>query len=264
MGRADSGPVGDTAEPAGDPASRWRLRFLVVPALDARAGWSRRRRAMGDDEIAADLAMLDRVPAAIEAWSEGNVRVAAEPAIVADGPLRHLARVGGGWWADPSGLAPLLEPHLGRPGEFDSAIVLWPADGTRELAPAWGYTWGQVDFLGGTGVSSIASGDWPRWPTMVDAEHGFVHEWLHQVESVYRGLGIGEHDLPSLHDVADRRTTRLDAPDRSETYVEHERRTGSWRPWYRDLMTGTVGPKSGEAPRVRGLTRERWLRRRNP
>ena len=255
--------MGDSAEPAGGPASHWRLLFLVVPALDARAGWSRRRRAMGDDEIAANLAMLDRVPAAIEAWSEGNVRVSSAAATVADGALRHLARVGGGWWADPAGLAALLEPRLERPGAFDSAVVIWPADGTRELAPAWGYTWGQVDFLGGTGVSSIASGDWPRWPTMVDAEHGFVHEWLHQVESVYRGLGIREDDLPSLHDVADRRTTRLDAPDRSETYVEHERRTGSWRPWYRDYMTGTVGPKSGEALRVRGLTAERWLRRAN-
>ncbi len=108
------------------------------------------------------------------------------------------------------------------------------------------------------------SGDWPRWASITDPEHGFVHEWLHQVEAVYRRLGIGEDDLPGLHDVADRRTARADAPDRTESYVEFERRTGSWRPWYRDVMTGTVGPKGGEAPRVRGLTRERWLRRRNP
>ena len=219
---------------------------------------------MSDEEVAADLAMLGGVPAAIEAWSEGNVQIARSHAIVADGPLRRLARVGAGWWADPDALAPLLEPHLERTGEFDSVIVLWPADGTRQLAPAWGYTWGQVASLGGTGVSAIASGDWPRWPSMADAEHGFVHEWLHQVESVYRGLGITEDDLPGLHDVADRRTTRVDAPDRSETYVQHERRTGSWRPWYRDLMTGTVGPRADEAARVRGLTRERWLRRPNP
>ncbi len=253
-----------SALPDLDTASRWRLLFLVVPALDARAGWRRRRRAMGDAEIEADLAMLGRVPAAIEAWSEGNVKVSRSLVVVADGPLRRLARVGGGWWADPDALAPLLEPHLGVPGGWDSAIVLYPADGTLELAPAWGYTWGEVGSLGGVGVSSIASGDWPRWPSMVDPEHGFVHEWLHQVEAVYRRLGIREDDLPGLHDVADRRTTRADAPDRTETYVEFERRTGSWRPWYRDLMTGTVGPKDGEAPRVRGLTRERWLRRPNP
>ena len=219
---------------------------------------------MTDAEVEADIAMLGRVPAAIESWSDGNVQVSHARVVVADGPLRRLARVGGGWWADPGALAPLLEPHLGSSGSWDSAIVLYPADGTPELSPAWGYTWGEVGLLGGTGVSSIVSGDWPRWPSMTDPEHGFVHEWLHQVEAVYRRLGIGEDDLPGLHDVADRRTARPDAPDRVETYVEFERRTGSWRPWYRDLMTGTVGAKGGEAPRVRGLTGERWLRRPNP
>ena len=256
--------MADSSTPASGAASRWRMLGLVVPALDARAGWRHRRRAMGDAEVEACLAMLGRVPAAIEAWSEGNVRVARAHVVVAHGPLRRLARVGGGWWADPDALAPLLEPQLGLPGDFDSAIVLYPADGTPELSPAWGYTWGEVGFLGGAGVSSIASGDWPRWASMADAEHGFVHEWLHQVEAVYRRLGVGEDDLPGLHDVADRRTTRADAPDRSESYVEFERRTGSWRPWYRDYMTGTVGPRADEAPRVRGLTRERWLRRPDP
>jgi len=262
--RADSGPMADATAPVPDAASRWRLLLLVVPALDARAGWSRRRRAMGDAEVEADLAMLGRVPAAIEAWSEGNVRVTRAQVVLADGPLRRLARVGSGWWADPDALAPLLEPHLLGQGGFDSAIVLYPADGTPELSPAWGYTWGEVGFLGGTGVSSIVSGDWPRWASTADPEHGFVHEWLHQVEAVYRRLGVEEDDLPGLHDVADRRTTRADAPDRAESYVEFERRTGSWRPWYRDYMTGTVGPRADEAPRLRGLTRERWLRRADP
>jgi hypothetical protein len=254
----------DPDAPAPDTASRWRLLGLVVPALDAQAGWRRRKRAMGDAEIEADVAMLHRVPAAIEAWSEGNVRVSRAGVVVADGPLRRLARVGGGWWADPDALTPLLEPHLLGPGGFDSAIVLYPADGTPELSPAWGYTWGEVGTLGGTGVSSIVSGDWRRWASMDDPEHGFVHEWLHQVEAIYRRLGVGEDDLPGLHDVADRRTARADAPDRMESYVEFERRTGSWRPWYRDYMTGTVGPSADEAPRVRGLTRERWLLRPDP
>jgi hypothetical protein len=219
---------------------------------------------MSAAEVAADVAMLERVPAAIEAWSEGNVRVTRASVVVAEGPVRRLAAVGGGWWADPGALGPLLEDHLGRPGDFDSVIALYPADGSHELAPAWGYTWGEVGFLGGTGVSSIVSGDWPRWASMEDPEHGFVHEWLHQVEAVYHRLGVGDEDLPGLHDVADRRTTRTDVPDRVETYVEHEHRTGSWRPWYRDFMTGTVGAKSGEPPRVRGLTPHRWLRRPNP
>ena len=33
-----------------------------------------------------------------------------------------------------------------------------------------------------------------------DPEQGYVHEWLHQVESVYRALGVSEDDLPPLHD----------------------------------------------------------------
>ena len=120
-----------------------------------------------------------------------------------------------------------------------------------------------MGLLGGAGFSAIVSDPWPGWATIEDPAHGFVHEWLHQVEAVYRGLGLSEDALPSLHDVADRRTTRPDAPDRVETYVEHERRTGSWRPWYRDFMTGTVGPRSDQVPRVRGLTRERWQQRPN-
>ena len=80
-------------------------------------------------------------------------------------------------------------PTSGLPSGWDSAIVLYPSDGTPELSPAWGYTWGEVGSLGGIGVSSIVSGDWPRWPSMTDPEHGFVHEWLHQVEAVYRRLG---------------------------------------------------------------------------
>jgi hypothetical protein len=259
--RPESRCMADDTPQRFDAASTWRLLGLVVPALDARVGWRRRRRAMSDAEVEADLAMLGRVPGAIEAWSEGNVRVPRIEVVVAEGPLERLARVGGGWWADPDALAPLLQAHLARLGGVDSVIALYPADGTHELRPAWGYTWGEVAFLGGAGVSSIVSADWHRWPSMADAEHGFVHEWLHQVESVYRRLGVGEDDLPGLHDVADRRTARPDAPDRTETYVEFERRTGSWRPWYRDYMTGTIGPRSDEAPRVRGLTRERWLLR---
>jgi hypothetical protein len=216
---------------------------------------------MADAEIDACTAMLRSLPGIVRAWSDGNVEIVAE-VVVADGALTSLARVGGGWWADPGAAADLLGPHLADPR--DSHLFLYPTDGDPSLRGAWGYTWGEVPFLGGAGYSAIASDPWPGWATIEDPAHGFVHEWLHQVEAVYRRLGLGEDDLPSLHDVADRRTTRENAPDRATTYVEHERRTGSWRPWYRDYMTGTVGPKTGEAARVRGLTRERWSRRPNP
>jgi hypothetical protein len=248
---------------AGLPASRWRLLAVVAPALDARAGrlGLRHRRAMADAEIDACTTVLGSLPGVLAAWSDDNVALEAE-VVVADGPLRRLARVGGGWWADPGAAGELVEPHLSTPR--DSVVLLYPSDGDPALRGAWGYTWGEVELLGGAGFSAIVSDPWQGWATIEDPAHGFVHEWLHQVESVYRRLGVSEEDLPSLHDVADRRTTRPGAPDREQTYVEHERRTGSWRPWYRDYMTGTVGPKSGEARRVRGLTRQRWLRRQNP
>ena len=245
------------------PASRWRFLGIVAPGLDARAGLlgMRHRRTMADAEVDACTAILRSLPEVAADWSDGNVALEAE-VVVADGPLTRLARVGGGWWADPGAAADLVGPYLGAPR--DSVLLLYPSDGDPSLRGAWGYTWGEVGFLGGAGFSAIVSDPWPGWATIEDPAHGFVHEWLHQVEAVYHRLGVSEDDLPSLHDVADRRTTRADAPDRHETYVEHERRTGSWRPWYRDFMTGTVGPKSGERPRLRGLTRERWLRRANP
>jgi hypothetical protein len=216
---------------------------------------------MSEAELAACHEMLERVPGAVAAWSEGNARLDPAAVAVANQPVRALARVGGGWWLDPDAARPLLEGVLAGAAAVDSVIVLYPSDGDRALTGAWGYTWGRVGWLGGAGLSAIVSDPWPGWAGMIDAEHGFVHEWLHQVEAVYRALGLSLDELPSLHDVADRRTTRTDAPDYRETYVEHERRTRSWRPWYRDLMTGTVGPKSGEAPAVRGLTPERWARR---
>jgi len=245
------------------PVSRWRFLGVVAPGLDAGTGFlgSRHRRAMAGAEVAACTSILATLPTVVADWSDGNVALEVE-VVVAERPLTHLARVGGGWWADPSSAADLVGPHLDVPR--DSILLLYPSDGDPALRGAWGYTWGEVGFLGGAGFSAIVSDPWPGWRTIEDPAHGFVHEWLHQVEAVYHRLGISEDDLPSLHDVADRRTTRGDAPDRVETYVEHERRTGSWRPWYRDFMTGTVGPKTGEGPRLRGLTRDRWLQRENP
>jgi hypothetical protein len=245
------------------PASRWRFLGVVAPGLDARAGLfgTRHRRTMADAEIDACTAILRSLPGVVADWSDGNAALEAE-VVVADRPLTSLARVGGGWWADPGSAADLIGPLLDVPR--DSILLLYPSDGDPALRGAWGYTWGEVGSLGGGGFSAIVSDPWPGWATIEDPAHGFVHEWLHQVEAVYHRLGLTENELPSLHDVADRRTTRADTPDRVETYVEHERRTGSWRPWYRDYMTGTVGAKTGEAPRIRGLTRERWLLRTNP
>ena len=81
-------------------------------------------------------------------------------------------------------------PILARAASVDLVIALYPSDGDRGLTGAWGYTWGRVGWLGGAGFSSIVSDPWAGWAGMEDAEHGFVHEWLHQVEAVYRELGL--------------------------------------------------------------------------
>ena len=191
--------------------SRWSFLGLVVPELDVRIGWRRHRRMMSDDELGACREMLARVPAAVAVWSDGNALLDPVDVVTADRPS-------GGW--PGSGVAGGSTPS--RPGRswkilagassVDSVIALYPSDGDRGLTGAWGYTWGRVGWLGGGGFSSIVSDPWNGWAGMVDAEHGFVHEWLHQVEAAYRELGLSVDELPTLHDVADRRTTRPRCP----------------------------------------------------
>jgi hypothetical protein len=182
--------------------------------------------------------------------------------VLGDVVLDRLDRYGSGWWPSPDSQEELLGPHVGR-GRWDSILLVWPGDAGFG-GGAWGLSRGPTAAAGGAGYSAITSGSWPTYGMATDPAHGFVHEWLHQVEAVYRDLGLGRDMLPDLHDVDGRATTRRPDPDAGRTYVEWERATGSWRPWYRDWMTGTVGPAPGERDGVRGLTPDRWARRRNP
>jgi hypothetical protein len=80
---------------------------------------------------------------------------------------------------------------------------------------------------------------------------------------VYRDLGLDDTALPGLHDVADRTSARGRAVEPyGRTYPDYESETGTWQPWYRDLMTGTVGTKDSETGPL-GLTPERWALRRD-
>jgi hypothetical protein len=244
--------------------ARFRTLALVVPVLRARTGiLGRTTRAMPADEVDAHVAILRTVPSAVSAWSEGNaVLDPFEVRVVEGTPMDRLHRHGSGWWPSPESQQELLAEHV-RQGRYDSVILVWPGDATL-AGGAWGLTLGPSHAAGGAGYSAITSGSWQMYRTATDPAHGFVHEWLHQVEAVYRDLGLGRDGLPELHDVDGRSTSRRPDPDGGRTYVEWERATGSWRPWYRDWMTGTVGPAPGEAGGVRGLTPERWARRRNP
>ncbi len=244
--------------------ARFRTLALVAPEMRVRTGLlGRASRVMPDEEVAAHAAILRTVPAMVSAWSDGNAEL--EPfrvRVLDDVVMDRLDRYGSGWWPSPESQEQLLDPHVGG-GRWDSVLLVWPGDAGFG-GGAWGLSRGPTAAAGGAGYSAITSGSWPSYGTATDPAHGFVHEWLHQVEAVYHDLGLGRDALPDLHDVDGRATTRRPDPDDGRTYVEWERATGSWRPWYRDWMTGTVGPAPGERDGVRGLTPERWARRRNP
>ncbi len=244
--------------------ARFRTLALVAPLLRARTGlFGRAERAMASEEVEAHAAILAVMPSAVAAWSDGNAALDPfEVRVLDDVVLDRLDRYGAGWWPSPESQEELLAAHA-RPRAWDSLILVWPGDAGLG-GGAWGLSRGPVAAAGGAGYSAITSGSWPTYATATDPAHGFVHEWLHQVEAIYRDLGLGREQLPDLHDVDGRATTRRPDPDGGRTYVEWERATSSWRPWYRDYMTGTVGAAPGERPGVRGLTSERWARRRDP
>jgi hypothetical protein len=183
--------------------------------------------------------------------------------VVIDEPIRSLTMSAPGqFWVAPNDVRAAIDRHAPA-GAYDSIICVWPTDGSFGLC-GWGCSRGPTDESNGAGFSSIISDDWQAHATRLFPEEGFVHEWLHQVEAVYRGLGLTEAALPSLHDVADRTSTRArDVAPFGRDYPDYERETGSWQPWYRDYMTGTVGPKGNERAPV-GLTPERWALRPNP
>jgi hypothetical protein len=162
---------------------------------------------------------------------------------------------------------------------YDSVFVLWPSAPDVPLC-GWGCTVGPSDATFGAGFTSIASDHWATLLTDPDPEQGYVHEWLHQVEVVYRGLGLAEDALPPLHDVAAFTSTRPSTePPFGRSYAEYHDGTSAedaatsperpalasartWAPWYRDWMTGRLRPLDGGASGVPiGLTSERWALR---
>ena len=241
----------------------WRCLALVLLETDARYGrfpGRHCRRTMSRAEVMAITAVLDALPAAVDTWSEGNARWDPFVVRVIDEPLRTLSDSGGGrFWPAPQDVSDALAANVSR-GEFDSVFVIWPSDGKVPLC-GWGCSIGPTHEVGGAGYSAIIDDHWQGYAAREFPEEGFIHEWLHQVESVYRALGVGENRLPGLHDVDGRTSARgLDLPPFGDGYVGWHARTDTWQPWYRDLMTGTVGLKPGERPPL-GLTPSRWARR---
>ena len=252
------------------PTPTWRaLAFLVThvdaawrePRMGLRRGRMRRlEREMSAAEIASSRGVLDRVPAAIGDWSEGAVEMDLLGVEILREPVTTLTPIGDGrWWVGPRDV-PTGAWRAFRPGSVDAVFVLWPSDGVLPLC-GWGCTVGPGPETQSAGFSSIVSDGWASYPERRHPEEGFVHEWLHQVESVLRGRGVGPEAMPTLHDV-DRRTScrSTDVPPFGTTYPEHHAETDTWQPWYRDLMTGTVRGRDRGEPECQGLRREHWAR----
>ena len=157
------------------------------------------------------------------------------------------------------------------PDRYDSVFALWPCAPDVPQC-GWGCTIGGSAATFGAGFSSIATDHWRSLATDPTPAQGYVHEWLHQVEGVYRGLGLDETELPGLHEAGSFSSTRNDdEPPYGHTYAEYhdgvagDSRTGArtWAPWYQDWMTGRLrsAGEAGSPPAPIGLTAERWALR---
>lgn len=269
-----------------DP-QRFSVLALLYLVTNARigSGSNRRRiqRVMARPEREAITAVLERLPATVAAWSDGLAALEPMHIVEVRRPLSSLSASGEGkWWAGPRDCREeLTELISDRP--YDSVIVLWPAAPDLSLC-GWGCSVGPSEATFGAGFSSIESGHWPTLATSADPEQGYVHEWLHQVEAIYRALGVTDDELPDLHAAGDFTSTRpATEPPFGRSFAEYHNGTaelpaaGTWAPWYRDWMTGrlrrieappeqpTATPKVAEAGpadhlvegRI-GLTPERW------
>jgi hypothetical protein len=252
----------------------WRTLVLLYPVVDARYGSglqrTRAQRVMTRDERAAVMDVVERLPATVSAWSDGLATLEPLDVVEVRRSIRSLSSSGGGrWWVGPREVRPELEAIAEAGASYDSVYALWPC-GPAVPQCGWGCSIGPSDATFGAGFSSISTDHWRTLLTDPDPEQGYVHEWLHQVETVYRGLGVTEAELPPLHDAGAFTSTRPsnEAPF-GRTYAEyHDGGARTWAPWYRDWMTGRLAPITGSESRDQlvdsgsiGLTPERWALR---
>jgi hypothetical protein len=270
-----AGDTQDVTQPSGALPQPWRTLVLLYPVLSAKygSGLSRRRaqRVMAREERAVVSAVIERLPSVIEAWSDGLATLDPVDVIEPRRPLHSLSSSGGGrWWIGPREVRPELQQVAESGTSYDSVYALWPCDPDVPQC-GWGCTQGPSDATFGAGFSSISTDHWRSLLTDPDPEQGYVHEWLHQVESVYRGLGLSEAELPGLHDAGVFTSRRpADEPPFGRTYADyHNGYDGhagarTWSPWYRDWMTGRLAP-AGEGYGITdppiGLTEARWTMR---
>lgn len=226
----------------------WRGLALLYPVLDARfgsgLGRKRARRVMGRDERTAIEGVLETLPSTIRDWSAGAATIEPFDLVVVRRPITALSSSGGGrWWVGPREVRPELAEVAATGARYDSVFALWPGDPEVPQC-GWGCTLGPSDATFGAGFSSISTDHWRTLATDPDPAQGYVHEWLHQVEAVYRALGVDEADLPPLHDAGAFTSARPAAePPYGRSFAAyHDGGARTWAPWYRDWMTGKLRP----------------------
>ena len=183
---------------------RWRTLVLLYPVLDARYGSglqrSRVQRVMTREERGVVMDVVERLPATVEAWSDGLATLEPFDVVEVRRSIRSLSSSGGGrWWVGPREVRPELESIAETGATYDSVYALWPCEPSVPQC-GWGCTLGPSEATFHAGFSSISTDHWRTLLTDPDPEQGYVHEWLHQVEAVYRALGVSEDELPPLHD----------------------------------------------------------------
>jgi hypothetical protein len=221
-------------------------------------------------EREAVTAVVERLPSTVSSWSDGLAALQPMHIVEVRRQLTSLSSSGEGrWWAGPRDCREELAEHAAEP-RYDSVLVLWPSAPDVPLC-GWGCTVGPSDATFGAGFTSIASDHWETLATDPDPDQGYVHEWLHQVEAIYRGLGVTQDELPGLHDAAAFTSTRPSTePPFGRSYAEYHDGTPpggaadgaagdatpgdatviggrpalpparTWAPWYRDWMTGRL------------------------
>ena len=133
--------------------------------------------------------VVERLPATVRAWSDDLATLEPFDVVEVRRSVRSLSSSGAGrWWVGPREVRPELEAVADTGATYDSVYALWPCEASVPQC-GWGCSIGPSDATFGAGFSSISTDHWRTLLTDPDPEQGYVHEWLHQVESVYRALG---------------------------------------------------------------------------
>ena len=216
--------------------------------------------------------VLERLPATVRRWSDGLATLDPLDVIEVRRPIRPSRRAAAAAGGSGRARSATELEEYAAPDRYDSVYALWPCDpGVPQCG--WGCTLGPAEATFGAGFSSISTDHWPTLATDPDPPQGYVHEWLHQVESVYRELGLGRRRAARP---ARRRRLHLDArparePPFGRSYAEYHDGNGGRRR-RADLVAVVsrlddrpAASRRRDEPTGRrpiGLTPERWALRR--